>query len=482
MAIDILVPPLSQTMDTLVFVAWSKKVGDPVTKGETLYQVETDKATLEVESPATGILQEVLAEPGAEVPVRSKIGVIIAPGEVRVSSVLPDGPQTKSGALSDDSLKPVEIPHPESGLPVSSNFSRPNYSGPGADRLPPERLSRIFASPRARNLAKIKGISIEDIKGSGPQGLIIERDISAVRVEKTGATRVTPLAKKLAETSGVNLNLLTQAHPGSVIRRSDIEAAMVKPAEEHVQVPAASQQPVRPVAPPALPGKGRPVALTSLRKTIARRMLESHQTTAAVTLTREVDVTGLVSLRTSILKELAESDPRPTYTDFLVLILCKTLLRHPNLNATFNGESLEEYESVHMAIAVDTDRGLLVPVIHSANQKGLLELAGERLRLAHRAQEGTLTPDELSGGTFTITNLGTLGVDGFTPILFAPQVGILGLGRIRSIPAVFEGQVSIRSMMMLSLTFDHRVVDGAPAARFLQEVTRLVENPQLLWL
>jgi pyruvate dehydrogenase E2 component (dihydrolipoamide acetyltransferase) len=158
------------------------------------------------------------------------------------------------------------------------------------------------------------------------------------------------------------------------------------------------------------------------------------------------------------------------------------LLRHPNLNALFNGETLEVYDDVHMGIAVDTERGLVVPVIHSTVHKGLLELAVERTRLSQRAIEGTLSPEELSGGTFTITNLGTLGVDSFTPIINPPQVAILGIGRIRSLPAVFEEQVSIRQMMILSLTIDHRVIDGAPAARFLQDVVQLIEKPHLVWV
>ena len=488
MPIDIIVPPLSQTMDSLVLVAWVKKVGDPVVKGETLYQVETDKATLEVESPATGTLKEILAEAGAEVLVRSKIGAITAPGEEGIVS--PAGPASGNHPTVVDSAPAVPTPATGPTAPLTAAPAqvsvRPLYTGPGAEQLPPERLSRIFASPRARNLAKAEGVALDDIQATGPQAMIVEHDVRAyLEAQKAKpAARMTPLARRMAEASGVDLGTVSPVHPGAVIRRADVEAALqaVPQPQETLMPAAASSQPVATVTPAALPGKGRPVALTSLRKTIARRMHESHLATAAVTLTREVDATDLVALRADILKELAESDPRPTYTDFLVAILSRVLQRHPNLNSLFNGEALEMYDDVHMGIAVDTERGLVVPVIKSTAHKGLLELAGERIRLSQGAMDGTLAPDELGGGTFTITNLGTLGVDGFTPIINPPQVAILGVGRIRPVPAVFEGQVSIRQVMVLSLTFDHRVVDGAPAARFLADVAQRVEKPQLIWL
>lgn len=457
MAIDIIVPPLSQTMDSLVLVAWVKKIGDPVVKGETLYQVETDKATLEVEFPATGILKEILAEAGAEVLVRSKIGVI-AVGE------------------NDTNIQPGAVATLAHGSVVSP---AKNQATKVATTDENARAGRILASPRARNLAKAEGISLEQVKASGPQGMIVERDIRATLDAKKLQTkapveRVTPLARRMAEAVGVDLETVSQGHSGTVIKRSDIEAAL--------QSQEKGSPPVAVVAPVALPGKGHPVALTSLRKTIARRMHDSHLATAPVTITREVDATRLVVLREDILKELAEGDVRPTYTDFLVAIVTRVLARHPNLNALFDGETLELSDEVHVGVAIDTERGLVAPVIHSTTNKGLHELTTERQRLVKKATEGTLAPDELNGGTFTITNLGSLGVDGFTPIINLPQVAILGIGRIRPVAAVFEDQVSIRQGMVLSLTFDHRVIDGAPAARFLQDVAQLIEKPQLVWL
>jgi len=470
MATDILVPPLSQTMDSLIFVAWSKNAGDLVEKGEILYQVETDKATLEVESPASGILMELLAEPGAEVLVKSKIGVITAPGENLTAQPRPSG-------------LPVQPGEVQTQEETSGNVTAPGEKSQGnielaINTLPLDRQTRIFASPRARNLAKAEGIPLRELKATGPQAMIVERDVRAyldAQKAKPAAVRVTPVAKRMAAATGLDLEAVAQTHQGGVIRRADVEAALY-------ENQASAAQPVSIVAPVSISGKGRPVALTALRKTIARRMQESHQTTAPVTITREVDATELVNLRGSILNELTEADPRPSYTDFIIFVLAQILPRHPNLNALFIGDSLEVFDNMHIGLAVDTDRGLVVPVIHDVAHKGLLQLASERSLLIQHALSGSLSQEELSGGTFTLTNLGPLGVDSFTPIINPPQVAILGIGRIRPIPAVYADQISIRQVMVLSLTFDHRVIDGAPAARFLHDVSRLIEKPYLVWL
>jgi len=441
MTVDILVPPLSQTADTLVIVAWLKQVGDPVTKGEILFTVETDKAVLEVESPASGILSAVLAEAGAEVKVKSIIGGIAEPGEV---------------------LMVVE---------------------PGGETLPPERQNRLFASPRARQLALLKGVPLADLqgKGTGPGGLIVARDVAAYLEAQRASPKVTPLARRMAETAGVDLSQVVPAKPGGAITKADIQSSVneglgapVPPSIPAISEPASPQTPAISAA--------QVVRLSPTRATIARRMTQSHQTTAPVTYQREADTTRLVKLRKRILKKLTEGTIRPTYTDFLVYMTCRALARHPALNATFDGERLELYESVHMSMAVDSERGLIVPVIREADSKGIADIAWERSRLVEQVLGGTIDPDGLVGGTFTITNLGTLGIDHFTPIINPPQVAILGVGRIREVPAIRKGKIRTRKMLGLSLTCDHRVIDGAPAARFLQELCSLIENPDLIWL
>ena len=435
MPVNVLVPPLSQTMDSLVLLGWLKKIGDPIQKGEPLFQVETDKSTLEVESPADGVLGEVLAEPGAEVTVGSTIGVIVEPAEAAASA-----PAATSPAAPDAAVECAE---------------RERTPGDGDAELHKvvSEQRRIFASPRARQLAQHEGVMLDRLQATGPQNMIVERDVRAFLARREQAAEVAAP---------------THAAAPSPALQAETEAPQFAAVQSGVAV--------APV--PA----GRRISLSGTRRTIARRMQQSHLETVPVTLTREVDATELVILRECILGELGEGDVRPTYTDLLVSIVSRCLLRHPALNAHLEQDALVMFDEAHVAIAVDTERGLVAPAIRSAQSKGLLELARERSALARRAVEGSLAPDELAGGTFTLTNLGTLGVDTFTPVINLPQVAILGVGRIRAVPAVHDGQVAIRQVMHLSLTFDHRAVDGAPAARLLNDVAMLIEKPHRVWL
>ncbi len=391
MAVEIVVPPLSQTMDTVVLVEWLKEVGDEVDRGEALFAIETEKAILEIEAPASGVLRQVLAEPGAEVEVGARIGVIAGADESLLE------PAEAEPTLAEAAAEP----------PATSAAPGPAAGAAGRQR--------ILASPRARRLAQQEAVDLAALTGSGAEGMIVEQDVRDYLSEQTA---------------------------------------------------------------PA-PAGGRPVALSPTRRTIARRMLASHQTTAAVTLTREVDATELVHLRERLVADLSDEDVRPTYTDLLISLVARCLRQHPALNARTDGEGVILSEQVHIATAVDTERGLVVPVMRDADRKELAELARERADLVRCAVEGSATPEQLTGGTFTITNLGALGIDAFTPIINSPQVAILGIGRIRPAPAVHEGELCIRQLMHLSLTFDHRVVDGAPAACFLQDLAELIEKPGL---
>jgi pyruvate dehydrogenase E2 component (dihydrolipoamide acetyltransferase) len=473
MPIDILVPPLSQTMDSLLIVEWVKRPGDQVTKGETLLLVETDKATLEVESPASGILHEVFAGAGADVKIKSRIGTILAAGESRpapapVPAPLQDGP----GAAG--------TPGPASVRQQGTAAAAAPIPG---EQLPAERSRRIFASPRARRLAGDNSIALPELASgsqpSGPRGMFVSRDVLAYLEARQSRTRVTPLARRVAEDLGVDLAALAGSQPGQVITRADVEAldgaeAAARPAPE----PGAESEVQTPDQ--ALP-TGRPLVLSNLRRTIARRMLESHQTTAPVTLTRDVNATRLRALREQLLGELGPGAERPSYTDFLAFIVTRCLLRHPALNGVAAGDGWQLADEVHLSVAVDTERGLVVPVIRSAQRKGLLELAAGRRDLAERARRGSVKPEDLAGGTFTITNLGPLGVDAFTPIINPPQIAILGVGRMRTVPSYANGQVVPADMLYLSLTFDHRAVDGAPAARLLADIAGWIEQPVLIW-
>jgi len=447
MATDIIVPPLSQTMDTVVLVEWLKAEGDQITKGEPLFVIETDKANLDIEASAGGILRQVWAQAGEEVPVRSSIGVIADAGEVIPERmVAAPAPASEVQAASAAVGAAVDAP-----------------AGPGGQPLPPERLARIFASPRARRLAGQESVALEDLSASGPQGMIVERDVRAYLEARPAAPVITPVARRLAEAAGLEPSLLQPARPGARITRADVEAALAVRdlvSEEGVQW----------------------IDVSPIRRTIARRMVESQQATAEVTLTRDVDATAFVELRGQLLEALSEGDPRPTYTDLLVAIVARQLRRHPRANAIWDGNRIGLHSEVNVAVAVDTERGLVTPVVRNADKLGLLELTIERAALVQQALDGTIGPADLTGGTFTVTNLGTLGIDAFTPIINPPQTAILGVGRIRQAPAVYQGELCIRQRMYLSLTFDHRIIDGAPAARFLMDVVRLVEKPHLVWL
>ncbi len=397
MPADIIVPPLSQTMDTLILVEWLKQPGEAVKKGEMLFSVETDKATLEVESPATGIILEVFAAPNTDVQVRSVIGKILEPGEELPREVMrneekPENLKTKKKPVS----RPEEIQRPEK----KKNINK-------------DRISHVFSSPRARRMAFNHSIDIERVKPSGPRNMIIENDVKA-------------FLKKHQEASTAEL--------------------------------------------------------TQARKTIARRMIESHQTIAPVTYMSEADATELVKLRKSILKGIDEKDVRLTYTDFFIKIACLALSNYPNLNATFDGDILTRYDHVHIALAVDTERGLLAPVIKNADYMSVRKLARQRKAITERALHGKVNLSELGGGTFTITNLGATGIDHFTPIINPPQVAILAIGRIKEVPAEYQGKICLRFKVGLSVTCDHRIVDGAPAAHFLQNICNLVENPKEEWV
>jgi len=300
-------------------------------------------------------------------------------------------------------------------------------------------------------------VDLATITGSGPGGRIVEKDVVAYL---ESAPRATPVARRLAEQMGVDLRTVMGSGPGGRITKADIVGATPV-----VASPAETAAP-----------------LSGVRAIIARRMFEGHSTTAPVTLTMETDATAFVALRERLKASLAgELGFDIGYNDLLIKLVAHALRRFPYMNARLEGEAIRQLAEVHIGLAVDTERGLLVPVVRDADRKRLTEVARELRALVERARTGKATPDDLTGSTFTITNLGMYDVDGFTPIINVPEIAILGVGRIKPRPAVVEGALCVRQMMWLSLTFDHRLVDGAPAARFLQYIKNLIEDPYL-WL
>ncbi len=410
MTTEVILPKLGLAQEEGTIVKWLKPEGGRVAKGEPLFEVMTDKATLEVESPASGVVLRILVPEGETVPVAATIALIGEPGE-RVPAA--------------DRFVREEVEAVPSRAATGSSFGqvRPTEEGGStgaALRAPGERI-RI--SPRARALAASRGLDVRVITGTGPGGRIVEQDVQQA------------LAARKASTP----------------------------------VPAAS---------PSSP----PVA-ARMRAIIARRMLESLQSTAQLTLVTEADMAEAVRLREELAPELERRDGvNVTYTDLVVRTAALALRDHPALNARWEGEGARRLDEVHIGVAVALDDGLVVPVVRHADRATVSQISAAIRDLSERARALRLRPEEMQGGTFTVTNLGMFEVDAFTPILNPPEAAILGMGRVHRRPAAVGERVEIRPAMALSLTFDHRVVDGAPASQFLQRIKHLLEHPYLLLL
>jgi pyruvate/2-oxoglutarate dehydrogenase complex dihydrolipoamide acyltransferase (E2) component len=320
---------------------------------------------------------------------------------------------------------------------------------------------------------------------------LAERLASAQPAPAVPEISVTPVARRLAEATGVDLATLARAHPGKRLEREDVEQALRQATAGIAQAPVMPQPAAQAMAGPTQPAwpldeihrrlPARREPLGALRRVVAERMAASARTNAAVTLTTKADATELVRLREA-LKADGSVQPLPSYNVLLATLTARALAEHPLLNATLNGEEIVFWETVNLGIAVDTARGLVVPVLRDAGAKSLAQLAAEAEDLLNRAAAGKAQPDELAGGTFTLTNLGAQEIDFFTPVINPPQCAVLGVGRLSKEWAVGEGdQAILRTMLPLSLTFDHRLVDGAPAARFLKRVKQFIELPYL-WL
>jgi pyruvate dehydrogenase E2 component (dihydrolipoamide acetyltransferase) len=460
MAIEIVMPRLGWTMEEGTLAEWLKQDGNTVEVGDIIFTVESDKALNEVESLDAGILRipPDSPPPGTVMPVGTLLAYLVQPGEPAPFEIQIETSSRPKNLKAEALLQPTPVAQTQQ-VPTDSTTHRRNL-GP-------------TVSPRARRVAAELGIDWTHLNGSGRTGRIVERDVRAAAQQPSPIEiRVSPVARRVAEELGVNLDELVALIPGKRIERADIEAAAAS-----VAAPAA-------VMLPALP-TDQVIPVSPVRRIIAERMTTSVRTTAPVTLTTEADATELVRLRGQLKNDSsASSQPVPTYNDLLSKLVAQALLEHSALNARLEGEQLLLSGSVHIGLAVDTERGLLVPVLRDVQSKSLRQIARESAVLVEQARAQQLSGNELRGSTFTISNLGMYDIDAFTPIINLPECAILGAGRIVPKQVVIDasaGQVAIRQMMFLSLTFDHRLVDGAPAARFLQRIKQFVEQPYL-WL
>ncbi len=450
MAVELRMLQMDQTMTKGKIGKWLVNEGDTVTEGQPLLEIETDKVVHEQESPADGVIAQLCAEEGSDVPVNALLAIIAAPGEeverVEVDAIIePSEP--------DESVKPVP----------TKTASQPTQ----------QTTEDIKASPAARQLAEKLSIDLTQVKASGPGGRILESDIHRY-IETRGPVtseserlKASPLARRLAKEFGLDLTTIDGSGPDGRIVRDDVMQATTEiPASVFQSESAASEV----------------IELSGIRKIIAERMTMSLQTNASVTLHTEVDATALVDLRGLFNDELQNKDVSLTYTDLIVKIVASALRQHPRLNATLTDDGIHMLVDINIGVAVALEDGLVVPVIRDVDRIGLGDISEQIKTMAEKARNNQLKPSELQGGTFTLTNLGNFGVDAFTPIINPPECAILGVGRIVKKPTIHNDEIVIRSMLTLSLTFDHRVVDGAPAAQFLQTVSQYINNPYLLLL
>jgi pyruvate dehydrogenase E2 component (dihydrolipoamide acetyltransferase) len=425
MSINILMPALSPTMTEGKLAKWHVTAGDTVKAGQVICEIETDKATMEVEAVDEGKIGQIVVPEGAEgVKVNAVIAILLEEGETEVPA----------GAAPPPAPKPAAVaPSPAPGKPATPPpAAAPAPAAPSPRPVAAPTGGRVFASPLAKRIAADKGIDLSAIKGSGPNGRIVKADVE--HVQPTAAPKPTA-------------------------------APAARPA------PTPTPQPVF-----VAPGDTR-VPHTSIRKVIARRMLESKQTVPHFYLTVELEIDALLAARLAINAVAEKKGTKVSVNDMMIKACAKALRDHPECNASWTEDEMIQYGAVDVSVAVATDRGLITPIVRSADMKGLAQIASEMKDLAARAKIGKLKLEEFQGGGFTISNLGMFGIDSFAAIINPPQAMILAVGLGEERAVVRKGQVVVRTMMSCTLAVDHRVVDGAMGAQYLQTLRAYVEQP-----
>jgi len=443
MAKTVLMPKQGNTVESCVLLEWNKQVGDVVAVGDVLCEAETDKATIEVESTEAGVLLKTLYNVDDDVPVQTVIAVVGEAGE-DVSEFEND---EESGDVSPD-----------------SDVAAAAEAAPAPTAAPPATApagSTVGVSPRARHLAASKGVDPSGLAGSGPSGRIIERDVQSALAS---GQPLTPAAAALAGQGMASPG--TGTGIGGRVLASDMGASST--------VPAA-------VVTGEFPGPFTEEPVKGVRKIIAARMIESLATTAQLTNSLSADATAILGYRKK-LKASGETMGLSgvSVNDLVMFLVSRVLKNHPVLNSHWLGSSIKFFDRVHLGFAVDTPKGLLVPVIKNADLLSLKEISIEAKRLAMACRDGKAGPDDLSGATFTISNLGAFGIESFTPIINPPEVGILGVCGTELKPVMVDGEVQFKPHMGLSLTYDHQAVDGVPASRFLADLKAMMENFDLV--
>jgi len=441
---------LSPTMEEGRLVEWKKQEGEPVAAGDVLAEVETDKAVMELVARVSGVLLRQTVKAGQTVPVSTPVGLIGEPGEpvpaaagngAGAESVRPQAAPSRApaapqpGAAKPAAAAPVGQPGPAAAPPPAPATAAPAHGG------------RLKASPLARRIAEERGLDLRSIQGSGPEGRIVLRDLDRAR----------PVA-----------------------------AQSPAPAAARAEAPptrAPAPTPVAPLVPAGAPYADVP--LTQMRKTIARRLVQSIGPVPTFYLTSEADMERVWEAREAILeagKRSGDGQVKVSFNDIVIKAVASALRQHPACNAWWQDDHIRYWSEVHIGMAVAIEDGLITPVIRHADRKSLREIATEARDLAGRARERRLTPEEYTGATFSISNLGMLDIEEFTAVINPPETGILAIGRIAPKPVEHQGQLALRRRMRLTMSCDHRVIDGATGARFLQTLKGMLENPlALVW-
>ena len=446
MATKVVMEALSPTMEEGRLVKWLKNEGDAVKSGDTLAEVETDKAIMELVARGDGVLRKQLAKEGDASPVGTLIAVIAAPDE-NIDQII--GQAGATAAAAPPAAQPAQA---EAGAAETS-------AGGVAVAAPPTSAAPAAPAPRAPAAAQPPPPSPPRVDGAN------------------GRQRSSPLARRLATDRGIELSLVRGSGPGGRIVKRDIESAM-----------AAAQARPKPAAAAAAPAKRlisregdyQDIPLTQIRKTIARRLAESLGPVPTFYLTTEFDMVRASEMR-SALKEIGE-EFKVSFNDIVIKAVANALADHPEINAHWMVDHIRHFNRVHVGMAVAIEEGLITPVIFDADRKTLSDISREAKQLAELARHRRLTPQQYTGSTFSVSNLGMLDIDHFTAIINPPEAGILAIGAVTEKPVVVDGNIVVRQRMRVTMSCDHRVIDGATGARFLQALRRLIENPLLLVL
>ncbi|MDH6626167.1 pyruvate/2-oxoglutarate dehydrogenase complex dihydrolipoamide acyltransferase (E2) component [Streptomyces sp. LBL] len=487
-AVEVLLPKIGLTMQEGTIDEWLVRPGAAVSEGDPLVRLATDKVDVDVEAEAGGLFHPVVPA-GRTVPAGALIGWLLAEGEQppapgRAPVLADSGAPGPDGVPTAEGVPPVVPSHDGTGGlhdPGGLN-SAVGLGGVGDNGS----ASRLLASPNARRVAAEAGVDLSAVRGTGPGGRIVSEDVEEyllapappqppTTLPADTVTPVSPLVRRVAKERGIDLADVRGTGPGGRIRRADLDAAASEPV-----TPATASAPSPTTARPAAasPQPGDVIPLTGMRGTIARRMHASLQEMAQLTHGYEVRMDGVVALRAQLKREWADSDlPVPSLNDFLLKASALALRKHPLLNAAVSEDGVHLYEAIHLGFAVAVPGGLLVPVIEDAAKLPLPEMARQTRELADKARSGRISPALLEGATFTVTSLGGYGVDFFTPVINPGNVAILGVGRLRDGVEWADEQPRRTQVLTLSLTFDHRAVDGAPAAEYLRTVAELLRTP-----